>query len=153
MTDVEFKSAPVFLVPILALGISNTDRVARFSSTNLRPGRNCPMPLRIIDRWLLPRPTKSDDIHPGARNSSVGEGDIADAFLENNNIDHPRYEASAIKGTQRQMNYPKTEKGGKKIGKDHRVSCVIQMIISLGIAKYVGRNPPPSIIVNVHMMG
>ena len=54
------------------------------------------------------------NVHLANHSNGSAEEGMGDAFVANRKVNRPGYEAAAVKGPQRQMNYPNSEKGAKK---------------------------------------
>ena len=120
-TGLDLKAELIFLRALQALELPSNDRLAILSSMNLQANSNCPKTLRIVTQRLLARPIKSEDVllenHTEEKEFWELAADVEGSFIAKNKVNRPGYEAAAIKGAQRQMNYPNTDKNGKKPGK------------------------------------
>ena len=112
------KSELIFLRALQALELPTNDPLSILSAMNSQVNHNCPKALRIITQRLLARPIKSEEVLMESQtNEWESAEDLEESFIAKNKANRPGYEAAAIKGAQKQMNYPNSDKSGKKQGK------------------------------------
>ena len=106
----------IYLRALQALDLSSSERLSILGAMSHYEGKNMTSHLRTVTQKLLARPLKFEDIH-------VQYGDSDEQYFEEESslvaqakrINRPGYEAAAVKGAQRQMNFPNSnDKGGKK---------------------------------------
>ena len=108
----EMKSEMAFLNAIQSSDLTSRGRFSALSDMDDFPDKNFHRSLRIVTQWLLAHPLKMKQIHFESKESHGEHNE--EMMLARHKTNRPGYEAAAVKGAQRQTNYPNADKGAKK---------------------------------------